>query len=313
VAFEVCHRINRATPVTPTALVTLALLGVEDRALTLGEVRSILDPLLDYVERRAFPTAGDADLRRAEDVRRTLDSLADAGVATCFAGGVEPVWAIGPDRHLEAAFYRNGAIHFFLNRAIAELVLARAAEGGPELREEAWGEALRLRDLLKFDFFFPRKRDFAVEVREEMAVFDPSWEQRPSRPEEAWEMLSAAPLHLAHRVLRPFLEAYLVVADRLAERAPGQPVEERDLLAECTGVGRQYGLQRRLHSPESVSRELFRNALRLADNRDLLDPGGEEVAQRRLAFAGEVGAEVRRVERVRDLALRDLARQGDEG
>src|SRR5205807_9102442 len=35
VAFEVCHRINRATPITEGALVALALLGAEDRALTL--------------------------------------------------------------------------------------------------------------------------------------------------------------------------------------------------------------------------------------------------------------------------------------
>ena len=36
VAFEVAVRINRVTPVTATALVTLALLGVRDRALTLA-------------------------------------------------------------------------------------------------------------------------------------------------------------------------------------------------------------------------------------------------------------------------------------
>src|SRR4029079_19273470 len=34
IAFEVLHRINRVTPVTPTSLLTLALLGLGDRALT---------------------------------------------------------------------------------------------------------------------------------------------------------------------------------------------------------------------------------------------------------------------------------------
>src|SRR5919198_4915824 len=42
VAFEVCHRIGNATPITATSLVTLALLGVEDRALTLAEGRELL-------------------------------------------------------------------------------------------------------------------------------------------------------------------------------------------------------------------------------------------------------------------------------
>ena len=303
--FEVCHRINRATPVTPTSLLSLALLGVEDRALTLEEVRASLDPLLGYVEQRGLPIMGDVDLRGADGVRRTLDALVRHGVVTHFAGGLEPVWAIGPERHLEAAFYRNAAIHFFVNRAITELVLARAAEGHRgDLREEAWQEALRLRDLLKFEFFFARKRDFAVEIRQELALFDPDWEARPSEPDEALAMLSGSPLHVAHRVLRSFLEAYSVVADRLEARDPREPVDEGELLKECIGVARQHRLQRRLHSPESISKELFRNALRLAANRDLLDRGGEELAERRRALAEEVRAEVRRILTVRDLELR---------
>ena len=311
VAFEVCHRVGRATPVTPTSLVTLALLGVEDRALTLREVRALLEPLLDYVERREFPTTGDLDLRRGGGVRRTLDALAAGGVATCFTDGLEPVWRVGPERHLEAAFYRNGAVHFFVNRAIAELVLARAAdEPSAHVRDAAWEEALRLRDLLKFEFFFARKRAFALEIEEEMALIDPEWEEKQYRPEEARRVLEQMPLHLAHRVLRPFLEAYGVVADRLAERDPRQPVVEKEFLAECTGVAGQYRLQRRLHSPESISHELFRTALRLAANRDLLDPGREELAERRRAFADEVAGEVRRVAAVHDVAIRGLEPTG---
>ena len=43
VAFEVCHRINRTTPVTTPALVTLALLAVDDRALTLTEIQGVVE------------------------------------------------------------------------------------------------------------------------------------------------------------------------------------------------------------------------------------------------------------------------------
>ena len=305
VAFEVCHRIGRATPITPTSLVTLALLGVEDRALTLAEGRGIIEPLLDYVERRRLPTTG--DLRSLASLRSALDALAKDGVVSCFEQGLEPVYSIGPERHLEAAFYRNGAVHFFVNRAITELVLARAAEEPLDrVFDEAWKEALRLRDLLKFDFFFARKRTFSEEIRNELALLDPGWEQRATEPEAAWAILSGAPLHLAHRVLRPFLEAYKVVADRLAARDADEAVEEKEFLTECIGVAGQYRLQRRLYSPESISKELFGAALRLAANRDLLGPGGDDLGERRRAFADELGAEVRRVEKVRDLALRGV-------
>lgn len=313
-AFEVCHRINRVTPLTPTAMVTLALLGVRDRALTLAEIGAILDPIVEFVERREIPTCGALRLGRTGEIRRTLDALVRNGVVSEFAGGTEPVWSIGPDQHLVAAFYRNTAIHFFVDRAIAELVLARAAqEPFEDPLAEGWDEARRLRDLLKFEFFFPSTRDFAAEIREELAILDPRWEERPKTQEEVWELLSSARFHLAHRVLRSFLEAYLVVADRLAARDPRSPVIEKEFLAECVGVGRQYRLQGRTRSPESISEELFRNGLKLAANRDLVDAGREELGAGREAFADELRGVVDRLRTIRDLALVDLARVGAPG
>src|SRR5262249_35810043 len=46
-AFEVSVRINRVTPITPTSLVTLALLGMGDRALTLHEIVAALRNLVE--------------------------------------------------------------------------------------------------------------------------------------------------------------------------------------------------------------------------------------------------------------------------
>src|SRR2546421_12975541 len=75
VAFEVCHRINRATPITETAPVALALLDVDDRALTLQDVRQTLQPLRQYIRDRGLPTMGDLDLGSRAGVRRALDAL----------------------------------------------------------------------------------------------------------------------------------------------------------------------------------------------------------------------------------------------
>ena len=53
---------------------------------------------------------------------------------TIYSGGEEPVYAIERGQHLVAAFYRNSAIHHFVDRAIAELVLlarARATAATP--------------------------------------------------------------------------------------------------------------------------------------------------------------------------------------
>src|SRR6059058_4380319 len=59
VAFEVCHRVNGVTPVTPMSIVALAMLGAEGRGLTMDEGRAIGGPIIDYIERRGLPTTGE--------------------------------------------------------------------------------------------------------------------------------------------------------------------------------------------------------------------------------------------------------------
>jgi glycerol-3-phosphate O-acyltransferase len=305
VAFEICHRINQATPITETALVALALLGLEDRALTLEQVRTTLAPLLAYVEARGLPVTGDLDLSKSEDVSQALEALCKHGVVSRYERGTEPVYSIASERHLEAAFYRNSVVHFLVNRAIAELVLTHIDETQPEDPvSSGWEEALRIRDVLKFEFFFAGKSDFDRELRAELAMVDPDWEGRAPAPEAAWTALQQTDLQLAPRVLGSFLEAYMVVAERLAARDPTDAIDEKQFLAECLGVGHQYRLQRKLASTESISKELFATALKLAANRGLMDdPGTTDLRARREAFKTELETLVRRVGRIRALAL----------
>ncbi|MEJ3654674.1 glycerol-3-phosphate 1-O-acyltransferase [Actinomycetes bacterium KLBMP 9759] len=288
VAFEVSVGINRVTPVVATALVTLALLGVRDRALTLGQVQRVLEPVRSYLEERGLVGAVDA-LHSATGVRRVLGALAQSKVVTIYSGGEEPVYAIERGQHLIAAFYRNSAIHHFVDRAIAELVLLSAPH-------ERWDEAAALRDLLKFEFFFPDRETYRTQLSEQLRRIDAEWESTAGE-----EALGRTDFLIAHRVLRSFFDAQLVVAERLAARDPRRPVVEKEFLDECGGVGQQMLLQGRLHGPESLSRELFAGALKLAANRDLVDPGRDELAQRRRAFAEQLGATVARVIRIDEI------------
>ena len=275
-AFEVAVRINRVTPVTATALVTLALLGVRDRALTLGQVRGVLEPLRAFLAERKLPHSGDV-LAAGAGVRRVLDALAQQNVVTAYTGGEEPVYAIERGQHLVAAFYRNSAIHHFVDRAVAELVLLSKPE-------ERWDEAMWLRDQLKFEFFFSEKASYRAELRAELERLDPGWESVA----DGRAVLERSAVLVANRVLRSFLDAQLVVAERLAARPPGLPVVEKEILDECGGVGQQMLLQGRLHGPESLSRVLFSSAVRLAANLDLIGPGEEKLARGRRAFAARL-------------------------
>ena len=305
VALDISHRLNRATPVTVTAIVSLALLGA-DRALTVDEVLDTVEPLATYIEARSWPVAGAADLRDRSTIRRALAELARSGVLTTYDGGSEPVWKIDDDQHLVAAFYRNTVIHILVERAIGELALLTVSELEPDAElpeggalQVGWEEAKRMRDLLKFEFFFPGRAGFEEDLRTELELLVGEGVSDMT-PERARELLVSARPHLAHLVLRPFLDAYLVLADRLADRGDS-PVEEDDLMADALAVGRQWALQRRVASAESISLELFRTAVALARHRGLLE-GGEGVGTAREAFAAELRDSVRRVNIIGEIA-----------
>ncbi|MCA2245087.1 MULTISPECIES: lysophospholipid acyltransferase [Mycobacterium] len=308
IALDVEHRINRATPVTPTAVVSLALLGA-DRSLSISEVLATVRPLASYIAARNWTVAGAADLTNRSTIRWTLHQLVASGVVSVYDAGTEPVWGIGAEQHLVAAFYRNAAIHIVVDRAIAETALLAAvedAEGSVEGLVQPTAvrdEALRLRELLKFEFLFSARAQFEKELADEVRLIGRVEDTRKAaRAADVRGLLEKADVLLAHLVLRPFLDAYHIVADRLAAY-DDESFDEDAFLAECLEVGKQWELQRRIASAESRSMELFKTALRLARHRELVDGVAEpDIARRRREFADEIATAVRRVNTIAELA-----------
>jgi glycerol-3-phosphate O-acyltransferase len=310
IAFEVSWRINDVTPITGTSLVALILLAHRGRALTLAQVWEELSEYVSSATRRKLPLAPSAQISDIDATRRILDALVQHNTVHEHKGGLSTVYNIGPDQHLAAAFYRNTILHFFLTDAIAELAMLKAAEQTGDREAAFWEEALKLRDMLKFEFFFKEKEKFRANFAAELDVLAPDWREAVMRGREATlAVLKAARPLTAHGVLRSFFEAYTVVADTLASRDPGI-VDEKKLLVDCGAIGRQYMLQKKIQSEESVSKHLFQTGLQLARNQKLLEVA-DNVSARRKAFAMELRDIMRRIDTVEALAeerVREQAR-----
>ncbi|QTI67685.1 glycerol-3-phosphate 1-O-acyltransferase [Gordonia polyisoprenivorans] len=289
IAFGVMDEINAATPISATSLAGFALLGAGERAYTAGEIEEILEPLLDYIDRRGLP-GPDAQLCRGLGLLSTLRELTTAGVLTRFDGGTDTVWSIAPGNHAVAAYYRNGALHHFVDRAIVEMALVAADRGDLEADVDAMlaasqQEALRIRDLLKFEFFFPTKEVFLHRLGAELDLIAPEWRETPPTPEWIHQTLLATSGALfARRTLQTFFDAQLVVAQRLVA-LDDAPIDKEQVLADCLGLGRQLELQAVIRSKDSVSTELYDAAFRLAENRHLISPAAESAVGIDLAGA----------------------------
>src|SRR5208283_3600406 len=138
---------------------------------------------------------------------------------------------------------------------------------------------------------FAGRNEFADELWNEFAIMtgrshDPS---APLDIEEAACSLHESDLLVAHLVLRPFVDAYRVVAEELLTLPPDRSVDEQELLTRCLRLGRQWSLQHRI-TEESVSGDMFSTAVKMAHHRGLLDPEvpEDEIAHRRAALVAEL-------------------------
>lgn len=293
-AFEVGRRVNRVTPVTPTALVSIALLAASGRALTFAELSAQTQRLTRFIQLRSIPTTYRDAIDTDREVASVLESLKAHGLLTSFGDGPEVVWNIAASQHLAAAYYRNTVVHFFLAGSIAEVALLAVTESGERALEQFWDEVMRLRDLLKFEFYFAEKERFRQEVDAELALRDPDWvEAVKAGPESIEGFVRRMPLLTAHWSLRPFLEAYQVIAHVL--QAAETSLDEKRAVDQAMGLARQYILQKRVSAEESVSKVLFATAYQLARNRGLTDDAQPE---RLDEFSNEVAGALRNIDRI---------------
>jgi glycerol-3-phosphate O-acyltransferase len=195
------------------------------------------------------------------------------------------VWRIAPEDELEAAFYRNSMIDAFLETSLVELALAYAARMEADRLEAFWAQVMRLRDLLKFEFYFADSAAFRGHVAEEMSWHE-NWEAHvEAGGEQIDALLRAKRPAIAGPLLRPFFEAYQIVADVLID-APAD-IAEKDLTTKALGLGEQYVAQGRVQSRESVSALLFTTARQVAGDQHLLESAAD-LAERRRAFRDEL-------------------------
>lgn len=276
-AFEVAVRMNAATPITATAILTMILLAGGNRALSLGEIQGLARSGAALMRYRKLEIVGRSDFRDADAVRATLAELHDTGIVEYFDEGTERLYAIGAEQHLNAAYYRNTAIHYFVLDAIVEVALLDAASASADAREAFFERTLELRELFKFEFYFPRRGAYRSEIAERASERIANWEAAVVEGDTAVtaELSAIQPL-VAHGVLRSFVDAYRIVAELLAARGDDELDDQATFLAQCLKTGRQRLLQGRVFSAESISKSLYDTGLKLARYRGLAAAGQAE-------------------------------------
>ena len=171
-----------------------------------------------------------------------------------------------------------------------------------------WEETDRLRDLFKFEFFYPEKQQYRENLKAELQRADPDWKAKLD--EGGVKLISLTnrfqPL-IGHAVFLPFVEAYTVVLEILSRLEPGDAIDKKSCVETALKEGRQAYLLRRITSEASIGKILFENGFRMAAGLGLTGETTLETIAERKALLRKFRALSRRMEksRLEVLALAD--------
>ena len=303
VAFKVGVEANRVTPITVTALLSLSLLGAAPRAQTIEELRENMDDLRKWAEHRNVVFTSDFEPENREHMDNLIDVMIESELINRYDEGPETVYAVAADQHHMASYYRNTIVHHFVTKSIVELALVKVAAGAGSGSQAFWQEADRLKDMFKFEFFYAPTEEFHDDVRKELACFDPDWEQSIDSPSYASDLLRGMRPLVAHACLKPYVEAYRIVADVFSRLGENESLDQKAAVSAAFKYGRQAYLQRRISSKASIGNILFTNAYKLLDSYGVVDASGENLVARRKQTSKDLRLLAHRLEQVRILAM----------
>ncbi|QNO26043.1 glycerol-3-phosphate 1-O-acyltransferase [Sphingopyxis sp. OPL5] len=309
IAFSVAVEANRVTPLTVSSVMCLILLGTAPRGVTAAELLATIGALKEWARARGIRLSKELESADDRALSSTVDTLVESGLLTRYEAGSENVYSIDPAKHPMASYYRNIIVHHFLDRAMIEIALfqLRDADSG-DATAAFWAHVDRLRDLFKFEFFYPPRDEHHAAIAAELARIDPTWAKRLASGDRGVAQLirRCQPL-VGHAVLLSFAEAYSVVADILSRARPGEAVDDKAIEAAALVEGKQAWLLRRISSEAAIGKLLFANGLSLMRHMGLAEPATPNILAARRALLMELRglANVMESMRLATLALAD--------
>lgn len=281
-AYEVCSRIEHAKPINATDVISLVMLGANNRRLSAETIAARAGEIVDVAEQRKLPQAGDLRAATGTELAVTLETLCTTGLLERVEAAGATDYAIAKGKELAAAYYRNTVAHYFLANAIAEVALVASRRDSPETSVQQ--EALALRDLLKFEFFFKARAPFLDDVTTYLDTRWPEWRSG------AAAMETHSPPQFGSGILRSCMEAYSILARLLVanDAQDAGAADDKALVRTCLRRGEAMLEEGEISTQAALSLPIFETGLELARHRQLMDEDDDLCVSRREAFSDEL-------------------------
>ena len=185
------------------------------------------------------------------------------------------VYALRSDHRINLEFYKNNIVHLFVAEAMIAAAIQSTREGSTTTFAKVTEATAFLSRTFKYEFVFDPQKGFASKFAETLQRLEEGG-LITRTPGEDFSQLKIkvtpdgeATMALLHRVLLPWLEAYLLLAIGL-DRQGTEAIDEKSFVKRC-----QVDARRRFHvgdisCPESASSVNFKHALNAYEEFGLL-------------------------------------------
>ncbi|MEM9071291.1 MAG: 1-acyl-sn-glycerol-3-phosphate acyltransferase [Myxococcota bacterium] len=281
VAHRMTHEIDRATTITPAALVASALLVHQRRGISRRHLRDRARMLLDTLRRMgARPAesilASDGSLR-SEALDEAIALFEDAKLLRSVDASGEVIYNVPDQRRLALEYYLNNLVSFFVPRALISAAMRASSDEAPTVR--SLREQVRwLSRLFKYEFMFRADAPFDSIFGDALAGMvddnEVEWTGDTVRFGEA-----ARHLDVYAAMLKSYFEAYLL-AVRSLSNLDEDGMSRKEWVRRALALGQRMYLAGELELRESMSKPKLETALKaLKDLGFVVFPANDKVAR----------------------------------
>lgn len=279
-AFQLCKKINDVSVITPKSIVCSVLLGHQEPALPLSEILRVSDRMADFVVHSGMSLSANQKSGFRAAVESTLKTLQKKG----FVDVIEATprsYAVEQKRRVVLNFYKNNAIHCFILPSICLIsffhtihIFSKTASSTINFYESFIQTSLKLRNILKFEFFFSPRQIFIDELNQTVVFFAKDFSPKDASSDE-WRVKfgeyfkdwGEATVYMG--LVGELLESYSTIM-KFLKANPGVVLDKKQLIARLVNYSSELNEEGQIQFPESISVQNFSNGILSCENKGYL-------------------------------------------
>lgn len=280
-AHNVNYEIDRATIVTPAALVASALMARRRRGTSSSELFRVASELVVVLERKGARVAqslrDDEGKLRQSTLDEALGLLVSSRLvrrAAAAIEGADAVYQVPSERRLALEYYKNNIIHFFVPSAL----IAAGFRSEYELTfSELEVRVRELSRLFKYEFMFRADTSFDAIFADEVEAMVEAGELE--REGELIRIRRGRSEHVRRyaRMIDSYFDAYRLALDSVRRLADDGAQGRKDWVRRSLALGQRAYLAGEIDRREALSKPKLEMALKLFKDRKIVRFGADNL------------------------------------